>query len=98
VKIRAIPEASPLRQRGRTSDWMVRAGYKETDMSKNNDTSKLGPAMQVRELRDDELEKVSGGLGAANDVSHLSRHNFVSGAIWNPGQSDDINEVTLARR
>ena len=30
-------------------------------MSKTNDTSKLGPATQVRELRDDELENVSGG-------------------------------------
>ena len=64
MKIRAIPEASPLRQRGRTSDWMVRAGYKETDMSKSIDTSKLGLAMQVRELRDDELENVSGGVGS----------------------------------
>jgi hypothetical protein len=34
---------------------MVRAGYKERDMSKSNDTSKL------RELRDDELQEVSGG-------------------------------------
>ena len=31
-------------------------------MSKTNDSSKLGRATQVRELRDDELQKVSGGL------------------------------------
>ncbi len=30
-------------------------------MSKSNDTSKLGSATQVRELRDDELQQVSGG-------------------------------------
>ena len=30
-------------------------------MSKSNDTSKLGREPQVRELRDDELQKVSGG-------------------------------------
>ena len=31
-------------------------------MSKTNDTAKLDRAPQVRELRDDELQKVSGGL------------------------------------
>jgi hypothetical protein len=40
---------------------MVRAGYMEKIMSKTNDTSKLGPVTQVRELLDDELLKVSGG-------------------------------------
>jgi len=30
-------------------------------MSKTNDTSKLGPPMQVRELQDNELQQVSGG-------------------------------------
>ena len=30
-------------------------------MSKSNDSSKLGRAPQVRELRDDELQEVSGG-------------------------------------
>lgn len=30
-------------------------------MSKTNDTSKLGSAIQARELRDDELQEVSGG-------------------------------------
>jgi hypothetical protein len=38
-------------------------------MSKSNDTT--------RELRVDELENVSGGLGAANDVSQLSRSFFI---------------------
>jgi hypothetical protein len=33
----------------------------ETIMIKSNDTSKLGRAPQVRELRDDELPTVSGG-------------------------------------
>jgi hypothetical protein len=37
------------------------AGQMEKNMSKSNDSSKLGPATQVRELRDDELENVSGG-------------------------------------
>ena len=32
-------------------------------MSKSNDSSKFGSATQVRELRDDELENVSGGAG-----------------------------------
>jgi bacteriocin-like protein len=34
----------------------------EKNMSKSNDSSKLGRAPQVRELRDDELENVSGGV------------------------------------
>jgi hypothetical protein len=39
-------------------------------MIKTNDTSKLGRAPQVRELQDDELEKVSGGLDAGkNEVA-----------------------------
>jgi hypothetical protein len=37
------------------------AGLMEKNMSKGNDSSKLGRATQVRELRDDELENVSGG-------------------------------------
>ena len=63
--------ARALRQRGRTSDWMGPfAGLMEKNMSKSNDSSKLGRATQVRELRDDELEKVSGGLDAGkNEVA-----------------------------
>ena len=38
-------------------------------MSKSNDSSKLGRAPQVRELRDDELQKVSGGGMHLEDVS-----------------------------
>jgi bacteriocin-like protein len=53
--------ARALHQCGRTSDWMVRAGLMEKIMSKGNDSSKLGRATQVRELRDDELQQVSGG-------------------------------------
>jgi hypothetical protein len=46
------------------------AGLMEKNMSKSNDSSKLGRAPQVRELRDDELEKVSGGLDAnKNEVA-----------------------------
>jgi hypothetical protein len=37
------------------------AGLVEKNMSKSNDSSKLGRAPQVRELREDELENVSGG-------------------------------------
>ena len=37
-------------------------------MNKSNDSSKLGRAPQTRELRDDELQEVSGGL-AGEDVS-----------------------------
>jgi bacteriocin-like protein len=37
-------------------------------MSKTNDTSKLGPATQVRELRDDELQEVSGGVGKGGAI------------------------------
>jgi len=38
----------------------------EKTMSRNNDTSTLGPATQVRELRDDELQHVSGGVNLEN--------------------------------
>jgi hypothetical protein len=38
-------------------------------MSKTNGTSKLGRATQVRELRNDELEKVSGGKMHLEDIS-----------------------------
>jgi hypothetical protein len=37
------------------------AGLMEKNMSKSNDSLKLGRATQVRELRDDELQEVSGG-------------------------------------
>ena len=46
-------------QCGRTSDWMLHAGLMEKIMSKTNDTSKL--ASRDRELRDDELDGVTGG-------------------------------------
>jgi hypothetical protein len=42
----------------------------EKNMSKSNDSSKLGCATQVRELRDDELAEVSGG--ACCNGQHLS--------------------------
>jgi hypothetical protein len=42
-------------------------GLMEKIMSKTNDTSTLGRAPQVRELRDDELLEVSGGY-AFTDV------------------------------
>ena len=37
-------------------------------MSKSNDSSKLGRAPQVRELRDDELQEVSGGVTLENTM------------------------------
>ena len=37
-------------------------------MSKSNDSSKLGRAPQVRELRDDELQEVSGGVGKGGAI------------------------------
>ena len=66
MKIRAIPQASPLRQRGRTSDWMVRAGYKETDMSKNNDTSKLVSLAATSRTAFSKASRVSKKLFAAH--------------------------------
>ena len=41
-------------------------------MSKTNDTSTLGRTPQVRELRDDELENVSGGAIIAADFAYPS--------------------------
>ena len=37
-------------------------------MSKTNDSSKLGRAPQVQELRDDELQVVSGGVTLENTM------------------------------
>ena len=37
-------------------------------MSKSNDSSKLGRAPQVQELRDDELQEVSGGYTLENTM------------------------------
>ena len=37
-------------------------------MSKSNDTSKLGRDPHVRELRDDELQEVSGGVGKGGAI------------------------------
>jgi hypothetical protein len=44
-----------LSQRGRTSDWMVRAGLVEKDMSKTSN------ATRERELTEAELDQVAGG-------------------------------------
>jgi hypothetical protein len=38
-------------------------------MSKTNDTLNLDSTPQVRELRDDELEKVSGGDASKNEIA-----------------------------
>ena len=52
--------ARALRQCGRTSDWMVRAGLMEKIMSKSNDSSKLGHAkIEDRALADAELDAVT---------------------------------------
>ena len=46
-------------------------------MGKSNDSSKLGRAPQVRELRDDELEKVSGGYKMSHVIDGTSNTIFV---------------------
>jgi hypothetical protein len=49
-------------------------------MSKTNDTSKLGRAPQVRELRADELQQVSGGsISDMNQMDMLVRCGTGSG-------------------
>ena len=58
---------------------MVRAGLMEKNMSKGNESSKLGRATQVRELRDDELQQVSGG-----DIRIGSIHSTIT-TIDGPG-------------
>ena len=73
---------------------MVRAGLMEKIMSKSNDSSKLGrttptpdlggaASFTVRELRDDELQEVSGGASDPYrgfsfriDVSGINRVGF----------------------
>jgi hypothetical protein len=82
-----------LSQCGRTSDWMVHAGLMEKIVSKSNDSSKLGrttptpdlggaATFTVRELRDDELQEVSGGADPYRgfsfriDVSGINRGGF----------------------
>ena len=60
--------ARALRQRGRTSDWMVRAGLMEKIMT-----------FTERELRDDELQQVSGG-----DIRIGSIHSTIT-TIDGPG-------------
>ena len=52
-------------------------------MSKSNDISKLGRAPQVRELRDDELENVSGGKNGA-----IIAADFAYPSDWMDRRSD----------
>ena len=57
--------ARGLNQSGRTGDWMVRAGLMEKIMSKtttHNSESREVRELTERELKDDELELVSGGF------------------------------------
>jgi hypothetical protein len=58
---------------------MVRAGLMEKIMSKSNDSSKLDRAPRVRELRDDELENVSGGAVINEDPDALALLSFKDG-------------------
>ena len=76
--------ARALRQRGRTrpGDWMVRADLMEKIMSETNDTSKLGLASQVRELRDDELQQVSGGSRNGPHISEIVVTKPADVASW----------------
>ena len=56
--------ARGLNQSGRTGDWMVRAGLMEKIMSKtttHNSESREVRELTERELKDHELELVSGG-------------------------------------
>ena len=46
-------------------------------MNKTNETSKLGPAPQARELRDDELENVSGGGKVDPEVRNVKYTMFM---------------------
>jgi hypothetical protein len=82
-----------LRQCGRTSDGWSALAWMEKIMSKSNDSSKLGrttptpdlggaATFTVRELRDDELQEVSGGADPYRgfsfriDVSGINRGGF----------------------
>jgi hypothetical protein len=60
---------------------MIRARLMEKIMSKSNDSSKLVRTPQVRELRDDELEEVSGGYTFNNVMveSIVAPRDFNSG-------------------
>ena len=62
--------ARALRQRGRTSDWMVRAGLMEKIMSKSNRHFEQSPrsTITVRSL-DSELDAVTGGFYAVEHVA-----------------------------
>jgi bacteriocin-like protein len=51
----------------------------EKIMSKSNDSSKLGRAPQVQELRDDELQEVSGGASG----QHLAEVTLELVSKWN---------------
>jgi hypothetical protein len=62
----------------------------ENVMSKSNDTSDFGPATRVRDLRDDELQEVSGGSCCAG--SHFPAVKLgVGGRI--PGATAPEGEV-----
>jgi hypothetical protein len=61
----------------------------EKNMSKSNDRSKLGPATQVRELRDEELENVSGGSCCNGEHMGIvvTKATDVSSFSWGISQS-----------
>ena len=58
----------------------------EKIMRKSNDSSKLGHAAQVRELRDDELQKVSGGR--MSDVTDGTSNTLIIAAVRAPFSID----------
>ena len=65
------------------------AGLMEKIMSKSNDSSKLGLATQVRELRDDELENVSGGSCCnGQHISEIVVTKPTDVASWSLGASN----------
>jgi bacteriocin-like protein len=53
----------------------------EKIMGKSNDSSKLGRAPRVRELRDDELQEVSGGIVAPRDLNSGRSVGIISAPI-----------------
>jgi len=74
---RVTVAARTLGQCARTSDGWSALACMEKIMSKSNDSSKLVRTPQVRELRDDELENVSGGLININTADEAQLTSIV---------------------
>ena len=91
---RVTAAVRPLRQCGRTSDGWSALACMEKIMSKSNNSSKLGrttptpdlggaATFTVRELRDDELQEVSGGASTPGpDLSWASYATSGQAPTW----------------